>query len=175
MSSNPSSDPSPNEDGSAPGPSRVRRAWSQSGVSMFFATCGGVGHIPGAPGTYGAAVALLPVWWASSLPLAVRVGAFVVLTLLSFWWCDRAGRALEEHDSGAIVLDEVVGVWLALLPFADLSLLQLLVGFVAFRFFDISKLPPARWFDRSMSNGVGVVMDDVVAGVWALLVVALVF
>jgi phosphatidylglycerophosphatase A len=79
---------------------------------------------------------------------------------------DLAGRIYAVADDGRIVIDELVGylVTVALLPF---SWQTALLGFFWFRLFDIVKPPPASWFDKKMKNGVGVVLDDVVAGMYA--------
>lgn len=148
--------------------SRYLRAWRQAPISMFFATFAGVGHIPGGPGTYAAILFTPVIVWMSSLPFAWRLGPFVVVTMLSMWWCDRAGRALDEHDSRRIVLDEVVGVWTTLVWFADLEWLPALVGLVFFRIFDVTKPPPARRIDDNGEGGMAVILDDLVAGVWAI-------
>ncbi|QDG51216.1 phosphatidylglycerophosphatase A [Persicimonas caeni] len=145
-----------------------RQAWRQAPVSMFFSTFFGVGHIPGGPGTYAAALFTPAIVWMSTWPLGWRVGPFVVVTLLSMWWADRAGKALGEHDSRRIVMDEVVGVWATLVWFSNLSWLAALVGLVLFRIFDVTKPPPARRLDDEGDNGITVIADDLVAGVWAI-------
>ncbi|MBA2661233.1 MAG: phosphatidylglycerophosphatase A [Bradymonadaceae bacterium] len=155
-------------------PANWRSAWSKAPVSMAFATVGGVGHLPGGPGTYAAALMLAPIWWMKDLPLSMRLLALAVTLVLSVVCSDRAGRALGEHDSSQIVIDEVVGVWVALVFFDELTWPMLLAGFVAFRILDMLKPPPAHWFDREVQSGLGVVLDDVVAGLWALPLVWLV-
>src|SRR5690606_8047554 len=85
-------------------------AWSTAPVSMFFATVGWIGVLLGGPGTYAAAVAVLPVVWMSHVfSPGVRLLILAVVTVLSVLWSERAGRALQESDSSKIVIDEVVG------------------------------------------------------------------
>lgn len=144
------------------------RAWRQAPVSMFFSTVGGIGHLPGGPGTYAAVVFTPVIVWMSHWPLAWRIGALTLVTLLSCYWSDVAGTELDEPDSQRIVIDEVVGVWVTLVWFDALQWWPALVGLVAFRIFDITKPPPARYFDDEHSGGVAVVADDVVAGLWAI-------
>lgn len=147
----------------------LAQAWKEAPISMFFATVGGVGHLPGAPGTYGALVGLLPVWAATTLlGTGARWVLFLFVLIASFLWAQRAGKALGEPDASAIVIDELVGVWVAFIFFSTLSPLALFVGFIAFRIFDILKPPPINLIDRRMKNGVGVVLDDVLAGVFAI-------
>lgn len=139
---------------------------------MFFATVGGIGYLPGGPGTYAAAVAVLPVVWMSHVfPPGVRLLILAVVTVLSVFWSERAGRALQESDSSKIVIDEVVGLWFALVLFDALSWPQWLTGFAAFRLFDIWKPWPVGWLDRHVQNGLGVVLDDVAAGLLAIFAV----
>ena len=135
---------------------------------MAGATVFGIGHLPGGPGTYAAAAFVPVAVWASGLPLAVRLCAWVLLTAISVLWATRAGRALGEPDSRRIVIDEVVGVWTALVPFAALSWPGALAGLVAFRIFDIVKTPLGRRLDAHAAGGWSVIADDIVAGLWAL-------
>jgi phosphatidylglycerophosphatase A len=150
-----------------------RAAWRRAPGSMALATWFGVGHIPGGPGTYAAILSLPWIWAMSHTPLPARLIACIALTLLSFVWCDRAEAALGEEDSRRIVLDEVVGVWIALVAFTDLSLAQLAVGCLAFRLFDIWKPWPIRPLTDRFEGGVAVVIDDVMAGLIAIPFVAL--
>lgn len=151
-----------------------KQSWAQAPISMLFSTFFGVGHIPGGPGTYAAILFTPVIVWMSAWPLMWRVGPFVLITLLSMFWADRAGKALGEHDSRRIVMDEVVGVWTTLVWFADLGWISALVGLVAFRVFDITKPPPARRLDDEGTGGISVIADDLVAGVWAIPAVLLI-
>lgn len=140
---------------------------------MFMATCAGIGHLPGGPGTYAAAAAL-PLIYVLSHTLSVwaHVGLVALVTVVSVWWCEQAGRALEEEDSRKIVLDEWVGVWIALVPFSSLTWVETLVGFVAFRVLDVAKPLGIRRIDDHVGGGLGVMLDDVAAGLVAIVVVA---
>ena len=138
---------------------------------VFLATGFGAGFTPKAPGTVGTLLSMplfivLAYWhWAvSAAVLIVMFGAGVVI-------CDRAAAILRLKDPGSIVWDEFVGMGitvLALTPilsFADA--VWWLVAFILFRLFDIAKPWPARYFDR-WSGGMGIMMDDVAAGLYAL-------
>lgn len=141
-------------------------------ATIFLATGAYVGLIPVAPGTFGSALAipiLLAVdHWQLS---AVAVIAILALTVaIAMAICQQAGTVYADSDSGKIVLDEVCGMLIAgalIVPTA----LSLALGFVLFRVFDIWKPFPARYLDRHVRNGIGVVADDVVAGLYANLVV----
>lgn len=140
---------------------------------IISATWWGTGFSPVASGTVGT-LAAIPLYFllaGLSLPL-------YSLTLLAFFFfaCWAAGQAeliFNEKDSGKIVIDEVVGylVTMIAVPF---SFTAVILGFFLFRFFDITKIPPARFFDRQVKNGYGVVLDDVVAGAYACLALHLI-
>jgi phosphatidylglycerophosphatase A len=97
--------------------------------------------------------------------LLVTAGAF----LLGIWACAITGRHLGVADHGGMVWDEIVAMWLVLI-FTPASIAMWLVAFGLFRFFDILKPWPIRWFDRRLKNGFGVMFDDVLAAIYALLV-----
>lgn len=127
----------------------------------------GSGAAPWAPGTFGtlagAALYLL-------LP-TMTVSAYAVFLLCSFalgvFLCGRTARDIGVHDHGGIVWDEFVGLWLTMF-LAPPGLIWLLAGFVLFRVFDIAKPWPINWVDRRVHGGFGIMIDDVLAGVMAL-------
>ncbi|EGG98593.1 Phosphatidylglycerophosphatase A [gamma proteobacterium IMCC2047] len=96
--------------------------------------------------------------------LLVVVVAFVVGVLI----CERTSKDIGVHDHGGIVWDEFVGYWLTML-FAPPGWAWIVVGFVLFRLFDITKPPPIGWLDKQVKGGMGIMIDDVVAGIYALL------
>ena len=147
----------------------MRDAWNK--ISVLFATFFGVGFIPGGPGTYAAILSLPFIWWMTEWDLVYRVLAFSIVTVLSVFWSDAAGIYFNESDSRKIVIDEVVGVWLALLFVNEPNITIFIIGLVAFRFFDIVKPGPVKWADENLKGGFGVVVDDLIAGVLAAVVV----
>lgn len=130
----------------------------------------GSGLAPVAPGTFGT-LAAIPVYWLL-LPLDLGIYLFIVLLLglLGIALCGYTARALGVHDHGAIVWDEVVG-YLITMAAAPSGWIWILVGFVLFRLFDILKPWPIRWVDRQVHGGLGIMLDDVLAGLmaWAVL------
>lgn len=136
--------------------------------SGFLAMGFGSGLSPFAPGTAGSLAALPLAWYLKLLPLGYYLLVVIAATVLGFYVCDVVGKALKVHDHGAIVWDEFCGLWLSLM-LVPRHWAWFLLGFLAFRFFDIFKPWPARWFDRHVPNGIGVMMDDIAAGLWALL------
>ncbi|MGI9433795.1 MAG: phosphatidylglycerophosphatase A family protein [Geminicoccaceae bacterium] len=137
------------------------------GIARWLATWFGVGHLPKAPGTFGS-IAALPLAW-----LLVWLGgpwllllASVLVFGLGLWAAGRYADQIGRKDPGSIVVDEVVGQWLTLLP-APLDPLAYGLGLIAFRLFDILKPWPIHLFDRHVTGGLGVMIDDVVAAIYA--------
>jgi len=139
---------------------------------VLLATGLGSGLAPKASGTVGSLLAL-PIWWflLADLPLAQQLSFVVIATAISVWVVDRACRAAGVGDASAFVLDEFVGQWMALVA-APKSLLWMVVGFTLFRAFDIAKPWPVSWADRNVGGGLGVMLDDALAGVLAAAVLA---
>jgi phosphatidylglycerophosphatase A len=139
-------------------------------VALVWATFLGTGYAPFAPGTAGTAAAI-PLWWLISAgPAWLYVAATVAVTLTGIAAAERAGRYYGVADSGHIVIDEVAG-YLVTMAFLPRTVFAALAGFVFFRICDVLKPWPARIFDRQprWKNGTGVVLDDVFAGLWAML------
>jgi phosphatidylglycerophosphatase A len=133
----------------------------------------GSGLAPKAPGTFGSLVAVLLFPLLALLTLPAYLGIVLLATLAGIVICDHAANALQVHDDGRIVWDEFAGQWLALTPLVPVlawdmsSLLWLLTGFGLFRLFDIAKPWPIGYLDRKVHGGLGIMVDDVVAGVLA--------
>ena len=132
-----------------------------------------MGLIPVAPGTFGTLLALAIFWFAGPLlePFAY-LAALAVLFGIGVWACEVAGRALGRPDYGGMVWDEVVA-FLLVLFFTPFAPYWLAAAFVLFRFFDIVKPPPIRYYERMFKGGFGVMVDDIVAAFYALVVLAL--
>lgn len=105
--------------------------------------------------------------------LSVPVFWMVLLVLfwLGVWVCDRVSRKLGVHDHGGIVWDEMVGYWLTV-AFVPLQWTWLLAGFLLFRFFDIYKPWPIRLLDKNVSGGFGIMIDDILAAIFSLILLA---
>jgi phosphatidylglycerophosphatase A len=127
----------------------------------------GVGYLPWFPGTWGSAAAL-PFAWAIAWLFGPRALLLAALALffLGWWAAGRVVRQSAVKDPGSIIVDEVVGQWLTL-ALAPRDPAAYAAGFVLFRLFDIVKPWPARWFDRNLHGGFGVMADDVAAGFYA--------
>jgi len=129
------------------------------------ATGFGSGLVPFAPGTAGTLVGI-PVYLALSRMSWTLYFVFVVaITLLACYVSHQAERIFDEKDPPRVVIDEIVGFqWTMFLVVP--TFLHILVGFLLFRFLDILKVFPAGYFQRRLPGGVGIVMDDVVAGMY---------
>ncbi len=133
-------------------------------LSLMIATWFGIGLIPFAPGTFGALLAL-PLWYLLTLTyVEVQIAILVVGSLLLIPICSIAGDALKEPDSSRIVVDEVAGMLISLIA-VPFSLYNGVLAFVVFRLLDIAKPGPIGWLDKNLDRGLGVMLDDILAGV----------
>jgi len=136
-------------------------------VALAIATVGGAGYAPVAPGTVGSAITVAALWL---LPFSI-VGLTVFLCIVlvvGTWAAGRAERLMGRKDPGAIVIDEVAGMTISLM-LAPRNLGAYALAFLFFRIFDVIKPFPARQSQR-ITGGVGVMIDDVIAGFYALAV-----
>lgn len=132
----------------------------------------GLGYAPIAPGTFGTIGAVFYYWclsqccpsWLSLLPL---IGMSVFFAVIGIWSTDKV-IPLWGDDPSRVVMDEFVG-YLITMILVPISLKYMLIGFVLFRFFDILKPLGVRYLDKNLKGGLGVMMDDVLAGVYACL------
>ena len=133
-------------------------------VVLFLATGFGVGYARWAPGTLGTLVGLPLCYGLTRLPLSVALAGIVVFILLAIWIAEAAERELGRKDPGCIVIDEIAGIMVTLvgIPWNVTSVVS---GFLVFRIFDIAKPFPIRQLERRFKGGVGIVIDDVVAGI----------
>jgi phosphatidylglycerophosphatase A len=132
----------------------------------FLALGFGSGLVPRAPGTAGT-VAAIPLYLVlQSLTWQVYLPLVAVLFLVGIPICAHAARRLGVHDHPGIVWDEIVG-YLVTMAFAPPGWMWIFAGFVLFRFFDVLKPWPIRWFDRRVGGGFGIMMDDLLAGIAA--------
>ena len=145
--------------------------WSE----RFIVFCGvgfGSGLAPKAPGTFGSAFALLfiPLWL--FLGFGSSVIAIVIMSLIGIYICDRTANIMGVHDDGRIVWDEFAGQSITFLPLIylqQISWTSVLIGFASFRLFDVWKPWPIRVVDQQVQGGFGIMLDDLIAGVWAAL------
>ena len=132
----------------------------------------GSGLAKKAPGTFGT-VAAVPIYLLlMQTNLFIYSVATAVCTVVGIWICGVAADKLGEHDFGGIVWDEIAGL-LITMWFVAFSWQNLVIGFVLFRIFDIIKPWPIKWVDQQVQGGLGIMLDDVIAGIFAGLVLML--
>ena len=136
-------------------------------AGLALASVFGVGYLPVAPGTWGTLAAVPLAWACAGLPQWGYLALCVAVTAVAIGASALADRALAEHDSGHIVIDEVAGYLWTLVGVSRGDFWMLALGFLLFRVADVVKPPPARAIDQRMGGGAGVVLDDVAAGLWA--------
>jgi phosphatidylglycerophosphatase A len=135
--------------------------------STLLATWFGAGLLPRAPGTWGSLAALpfgVGLYWLSG-PLGLAAASLGVF-LIGLWAAQSYERTAAVKDPGAIVIDEVAGQWLTLIP-AGLNPWAVLLAFLLFRLFDVIKPWPISWADRHLKGSFGVMADDIIAAAYA--------
>lgn len=135
-----------------------------------------------APGTWGSVGGLIVAIPLMSLGFVPFLIITILSSLIGIWICGRTSELMQGHDDPHIVWDEWAGIWITLLPFSymsvstasywqdisqSLSVIALIIAFVLFRFFDIIKPPPIGWADKKVAGGLGIMLDDIIAGVMA--------
>jgi phosphatidylglycerophosphatase A len=132
----------------------------------------GAGLAPRAPGTVGSLVGLAVAWGLIELPLPWRIGVVAAVIALGVWLTGESARRLGRHDDQRIVFDEIAGVLLTSLVLPKSGWFGLALVFVFFRFFDIVKPWPIRDVDHRLGGGLGIMLDDLIAALYAALCVA---
>ena len=136
-------------------------------MASWIATCGPIGHLKWAPGSFGSLVAIPLILLAGN-----NAGFFAIILIALFfiavWSSGEVARDLNKSDPSVVVIDEVCGMFLSFLLIAP-TCRTLLAGFTCFRFFDIVKPKPLRWLEH-FPNGFGIVLDDLGAGIYTNLI-----
>jgi len=138
----------------------------------FLAFGFGSGLAPFAPGTFGSLPGVLLFWLTLDMGLYLQLGVAAVLFLCGIWICGESARRIGVHDHGGIVWDEICGMYVTLL-LAPPTVLGFVLAFGLFRFFDIVKPWPIRDLDHRLGGGLGIMLDDLVAALYALILLAL--
>jgi phosphatidylglycerophosphatase A len=128
----------------------------------------GAGLFPKAPGTVGTVVAVLIYLVLPSMQPVIYAGLILLSFVFGIWICGKTSEDLGVHDHGGIVWDEFVGYWITMFM-APSGLFWVLLGFVLFRLLDIFKPWPIKWADKELAGGLGIMLDDVLAGIMAAL------
>lgn len=141
---------------------------------MAIATGLYAGKIKKAPGTWGSLAAFVPWFFIKDVPIGSYLLILVAVFILGFFVSGTAEKLLDSPDAGCIVIDEILGMFITLLAAPD-SPAAWILGFVLFRIFDIFKPFPVSWFDQHIHGGIGIMMDDVIAGIYALISLQLIW
>lgn len=153
-------------------PSRpVRPPWS---AARLIYTGLGLGLAPKAPGTFGTLLGLPLYWLLTPFSWPVYLAATVLVSLVGWWAANQAERDLGRHDAPEVVIDEVAG-YMVTMFLAPAMPGVMIWGFLMFRLFDIWKPWPISWVDQKMPGGLGVMVDDLLAGVYAWLALQLIY
>ena len=138
----------------------------------FLAFGFGTGLAPIAPGTFGSLPGVLLFWLTMDFGLYVQLGVAAALVVSGVWICGESARRIGVHDYGGIVWDEIAGMYVTLLA-APVSLVGWVLAFVLFRITDIVKPWPIRDLDHRIEGGLGIMLDDLVAALYAALLLGL--
>lgn len=149
--------------------SELRQRVSLKNPLHFLALGFGSGLAAKMPGTFGTLAAIPLVYVCSVyLPFSVYLLLTLLFSIAGIWICGKTADDMQVHDDSSIVWDEVVGMMITMLA-VPLTWQSLLLGFVLFRFFDIVKPWPISYLDKHVHGGFGIMADDILAGVFALL------
>jgi phosphatidylglycerophosphatase A len=140
---------------------------------LLLATGFGVGYSPIAPGTLGTFVAILIYYFLSEISPPLYEITLIGFFFLSVWVSENAERLFRKKDDQRIVIDEIIGFLITML-WVPKTIRFVIIGFFLFRFFDILKPFPIRRLEKGFKGGFGVVLDDVVAGVYANIVLQII-
>lgn len=124
--------------------------------------------MPKAPGTFGTLAAIPVYLLMSELSLWIFIAITAVISVAGIYICDYTSKALGVHDHSGIVIDEIAGYLITMIA-VPAEWLWILLGFILFRIFDILKPWPISWLDKKVSGGFGIMIDDVLAGIFALI------
>ena len=136
---------------------------------MFFATGFYAGNIPVAPGTFGTITGLVPCFFLLSADIFSAFIYTVLFILIAIWVSHNAEKILDKQDPGCIVIDEMAGIMVTLLGH-NFDIVTVVSGVVIFRCFDVLKPFPVSYVEKRLSGGLGVVCDDVAAGIFSNIV-----
>ncbi len=136
----------------------------------FIAFGFGSGAMPIAPGTFGTLIAIPFYLIMRPLPPIYYLIMLIVIIVASTWLCDKVSRDIDVHDHQGMCLDEIVG-FLVTMYGAPIGTKWIILGFLLFRLFDIFKPWPIRFIDKQIHGGVGIIFDDVLAGVYSLIII----
>ena len=147
-------------------------------ISQIFSTLCFIGYSKWAPGTIGSLASLIIIMFLQSLVSnTIFIVLFICIFILATIFVTIYSKTINNHDAREIVIDEFLGIYLILIFSYNFNsfneFLKILLIFIFFRFFDIIKLFPANWIDKNMKNSYGIILDDIIAGFYTIIILTL--
>ena len=143
-------------------------------LSTFFCTIFMIGNIKYMPGTFGSLVGVLVgINFKNLLPITIYLSIIIIITIIAVLAIDIYQNSYGKEDRSEIIIDEFIGQQIPLL-FIELTLINIMLSFLFFRFFDIFKIFPCNYVDNNFKNSIGVITDDLIAGIQAIVVIYLI-
>jgi phosphatidylglycerophosphatase A len=140
---------------------------------IFIATGFYSGYLPKAPGTWGSLVGLLLFFLLHTLSLQIYLAVVAAVFVIGTFAAGEAEKIMDRKDPGLVVIDEIVGILITMIAIPATPLAMAL-GFILFRIFDIFKPFPIRLIDQRFHGGLGIMLDDIVAGIFSLIILQLI-
>ena len=141
---------------------------------MFIATGFYSGYLPKAPGTWGSLVGLLLFFLLHTLSLEIYLAVIAGIFVIGTFAAGEAEKIMAHQDPGLVVIDEIVGMLITMIA-VPATPLTMALGFILFRIFDILKPFPVNFFDQRFHGGLGIMLDDVMAGIYSLIILQVLF
>ena len=143
--------------------------------SQIFSTLFFIGYIKWIPGTIGSLISLIIIIILNDfINKNLFIVLFVVLSILSIIFIEKYSKYIKKNDAKEIIIDEFLGIYLIIIVTNDYNLfndyIKFLLIFIFFRFFDIMKPFPANWIDKNIKNAYGVILDDLIAGIYTIII-----
>ena len=141
---------------------------------MFIATGCYSGYLPKAPGTWGSLFGLLLFFLLHTLSLEIYLAVIAGIFVIGTFAAGEAEKIMDHQDPGLVVIDEIVGMLITMIA-VPATPLAMVLGFILFRIFDILKPFPVNFFDQRFHGGLGIMLDDVMAGIYSLIILQVLF
>ena len=148
-------------------------------LSQIYSTIFFVGYIKWAPGTIGSLVSLTIIVLLSKIISIIGfIILFICLLILAIKFIDIYSKSIDKNDASEIIIDEFLGIYIIIILSYNLNSLnefiKIFLIFILFRFFDIIKPYPAKWIDQNMKNSYGIILDDIIAGIYTITILYLI-
>lgn len=148
-------------------------------LSQIYSTIFYIGYIKWAPGTFGTFVSLIIITLLNKIIGNIEfIVLFIFLTILAIKFTDIYSKSINKIDAKEIIIDEFLGIYLIIIFshsfFIFNEFIKIFLIFILFRFFDIVKPYPAKWIDKNMKNSYGIILDDIIAGIYTIIILSII-